>query len=396
MAKVIKYGEDARKALLEGVNKLADTVKVTLGPKGRNVVLDKSFGAPLITNDGVTIAKEIELEDKFENMGARLVKEVSTKTGLTEKAIRLYIENGLIHPHVESGVYRNSYTFSETDVRELEEISVFRKAGFSIFEISLIKEMPEKLPELLEKKRMSLEIEIEEKKSMKEAMSRLEVHELRNASQIADSLRPAIKKEDDLKEDIPKRWLYIGIVLFIISIFLLYVYFKGGMYIVKFTCSFLFFLAGLISGIMTIRYMTCTSRANKLKNRGKGTVIAVIEEHGFDVAFSRAGGGSAGSKEPGIGGIWQIFFMLWNEIRLDCWFPVILYQLDEGKKESATVTYGSFKGTWNIGDEIEIAWEETLPTIVYPLENKWITKKVSFYLVLSCILLGLFILFLLI
>ena len=80
MAKQIKFGEDARKALLEGVNKLADTVKVTLGPKGRNVVLDKSFGAPLITNDGVTIAKEIELDDKFENMGARLVKEVSTKT----------------------------------------------------------------------------------------------------------------------------------------------------------------------------------------------------------------------------------------------------------------------------------------------------------------------------
>ena len=80
MAKDIKFGEDARKKLLNGVNKLADTVKVTLGPKGRNVVLDKSFGAPLITNDGVTIAKEIELEDKFENMGARLVKQVSEKT----------------------------------------------------------------------------------------------------------------------------------------------------------------------------------------------------------------------------------------------------------------------------------------------------------------------------
>lgn len=80
MAKEIRFGEDARKSLLEGVNKLADTVKVTLGPKGRNVVLDKSFGAPLITNDGVTIAKEIELDDAFENMGARLVKEVSTKT----------------------------------------------------------------------------------------------------------------------------------------------------------------------------------------------------------------------------------------------------------------------------------------------------------------------------
>ena len=80
MSKDIRYGEEARKSLLEGVNKLADTVKVTLGPKGRNVVLDKSFGAPLITNDGVTIAKEIELEDPFENMGASLVKEVSTKT----------------------------------------------------------------------------------------------------------------------------------------------------------------------------------------------------------------------------------------------------------------------------------------------------------------------------
>ena len=80
MSKEIIYGENARKALLEGVNKLADTVKVTLGPKGRNVVLDKNYGAPLITNDGVTIAKEIELDDSFENMGARLVKEVSTKT----------------------------------------------------------------------------------------------------------------------------------------------------------------------------------------------------------------------------------------------------------------------------------------------------------------------------
>ena len=79
-AKDIRYGEEARKRLLNGVNKLADTVKVTLGPKGRNVVLDKAYGAPLITNDGVTIAKEIELDDPFENMGASLVKEVSTKT----------------------------------------------------------------------------------------------------------------------------------------------------------------------------------------------------------------------------------------------------------------------------------------------------------------------------
>ena len=80
MAKQIIYGEDARKALQAGIDQLANTVKITLGPKGRNVVLDKKFGSPLITNDGVTIAKEIELDDAFENMGAQLVKEVATKT----------------------------------------------------------------------------------------------------------------------------------------------------------------------------------------------------------------------------------------------------------------------------------------------------------------------------
>ena len=80
MAKILCYGEEARRALERGVNQLADTVKITLGPKGRNVVLDKKFGTPLITNDGVTIAKEIELADPFENMGAQIVKEVSTKT----------------------------------------------------------------------------------------------------------------------------------------------------------------------------------------------------------------------------------------------------------------------------------------------------------------------------
>ena len=80
MAKELHYGEDARRKLQSGVDKLADTVKITLGPKGRNVLIDKKFGSPLITNDGVTIAREIELEDAVENMGAQVVKEVASKT----------------------------------------------------------------------------------------------------------------------------------------------------------------------------------------------------------------------------------------------------------------------------------------------------------------------------
>src|SRR6188474_323374 len=83
MSKVINFGEDSRRKILTGVNTLADAVKVTLGPKGRNVVIEKSFGSPLITKDGVTVAKEIELEDKFANMGAQMVKEVASKTNDT-------------------------------------------------------------------------------------------------------------------------------------------------------------------------------------------------------------------------------------------------------------------------------------------------------------------------
>src|SRR4030066_40980 len=82
-AKILLYDEDARKAILKGVNTLADAVKVTLGPKGRNVILDKSYGSPTVTKDGVTVAKEVELEDKFENMGAQMVKEVASKTSDT-------------------------------------------------------------------------------------------------------------------------------------------------------------------------------------------------------------------------------------------------------------------------------------------------------------------------
>lgn len=135
MSKMIKYGEDARKSLLKGVNKLADTVKVTLGPKGRNVVLDKSYGSPLITNDGVTIAKEIELEDKFENMGARLVKEVSTKTndvagdGTTTATVlaQAMVKEGV--KNVAAGadpmsVKRGMDKAVDTAVKGLKEISV--------------------------------------------------------------------------------------------------------------------------------------------------------------------------------------------------------------------------------------------------------------------------------
>ena len=207
------------------------------------------------------------------------IKEVSSKTGLTQKAIRLYMENGLVHPHTEEGLYKNSYTFTEDNIRELEEVAVLRKAGFSIFEISLMREMPEKLPEILEKKMMSIEMEIDEKKNIKEALSHLEVYEFGSASSIADSLRQAVKREEEQKETVSGRGLYIFIVFLILFLFLLYVYSKWGIYIVRYMCSFLCFLVSLFSGVMTVRYAGCTKHANQLPNRGVGTVISVKEEY---------------------------------------------------------------------------------------------------------------------
>ena len=180
MAKIIKYGEDARKSLLEGVNKLADTVKVTLGPKGRNVVLDKSFGSPLITNDGVTIAKEIELEDKFENMGARLVKEVSTKTndvagdGTTTATVlaQSMIKEGV--KNVAAGadpmsIKRGIDKAVETAVEELKEISSVVNGKEDIARVASIsannKEIGELIADAMEKVSKDGVITIEESKT---------------------------------------------------------------------------------------------------------------------------------------------------------------------------------------------------------------------------------------
>lgn len=181
MAKDIKFGEDARKALEAGVNKLANTVKITLGPKGRNVVLDKKFGSPLITNDGVTIAKEIELEDPFENMGAQLVKEVATKTndvagdGTTTATLlaQALIREGL--KNVAAGanpmiLRRGIQKAVDTAVDGIKEISQKVKGKKDIARVASISanddEIGELIAEAMEKVSNDGVITVEESKTM--------------------------------------------------------------------------------------------------------------------------------------------------------------------------------------------------------------------------------------
>ena len=125
----------------------------------------------------------------------------------------------------------------------------------------------------------------------------------------------------------------------------------------------------------------------KMDEKGTGVIIDVVIDTGFDVAFARAGSASAGTKEPGIGGIWQIVMMFWNEIRPDCWYPVIQYKNLQGDSHAATFPYGGLKHTWKCGEEVKIAWNPQQPEKVYPLEGTWLRKKAIGYLIVSVILL---------
>ena len=189
MAKQLKYGEEARKALQKGVDTLADTVKITLGPKGRNVVLQRQFGAPLITNDGVTIAKEIELEDAFENMGANLVKEVSTKTndvagdGTTTAVILAQAMIGEGLKNVAAGanpilLKKGISGAVEVAVNKLKEISKPVKDKNAIGQVASISagdtEVGNLISEAMEKVGKDGVITIEESKTMKTELSTVE------------------------------------------------------------------------------------------------------------------------------------------------------------------------------------------------------------------------------
>ena len=181
MAKTLLFGEEARRSMQAGVDKLANTVKVTLGPKGRNVILDKKFGSPLITNDGVTIAREIELEDAYENMGAQLVKEVATKTndvagdGTTTATLlaQAIIREGL--KNVTAGanpiLIRNGIkTAVEKAVEEIQKISKPVNGKEDIARVAAISAADEKIGKLIadamEKVGNEGVITVEESKSM--------------------------------------------------------------------------------------------------------------------------------------------------------------------------------------------------------------------------------------
>lgn len=324
------------------------------------------------------------------------IGEVVRETGLSEKAIRLYVEQGLVKPEISQNLHRNSFEFTRENVRELERIAVFRKAGFSLFEISVIMEQPERLPELLESKRQSMDADIEVQGNVRSALERLEASQMGDPKQVADALRPAVANRKIEGERGHSFRRFIAAVAAVLLIFLLV--YQGftdipvdkarGTLIAGMVIACSAVLLSIIPAVMAVRYGTCARRARKLPRKGVGTILKVAEEHGFDGSFARAGSNGAGTREPGIGGMWQIFFMLWGEIRPDCWFPVIQYRDEAGKERSNSFIYGGFRNSWQKGQRIEIAWDPKKPGYIYPLGGKWLTQKAVLYGAVTIVLLA--------
>lgn len=318
------------------------------------------------------------------------MKQACQQSGLTEKAIRLYIQQGLITPQTEIGLYRNFYCFSEADIARLKDIATLREAGFSMADIRKMQQHPEQLPSMLEEKRALLAEDIFQKQALQEILNRLSVAEQGNLELLAEALRPVGRGHNSEQTRAPKRLLHVMILAGILGLLLWVVYLKYGSFSLLLLGLFFSLACSVLCGAMAYRYATCTRRAKKLPEQGVGHVVSVVMDNGFEVSFARAGAAGAGTREPGIGGVWQIVMMFWNEIRPDCWYPVIQYQLSDGRNTAGTFCYGGLEHTWYEGEEVEIAWRSANPEQVFPREAPWLRRKAAAYMGCSLALLVIF------
>lgn len=326
------------------------------------------------------------------------MKEVCERTGLTEKAVRLYIREGLVTPEVRAGVHSQAYHFSESDAARLRQIATLREAGFSLADIRQMQQHPEQVPDLLEERRALLGDEISQKQAVVAALERLTPAEQGDLTQAVRALRPAV--ESAKPEPRGSGWLataagiaVLGALVALSLYWMLFPYRQaghGGAYetqiVVPAVLGFLFFVGAAVCLVMGVRYLTAPRRAARLPQRAVGRVAAVNKDTGFDASYARLGAAGAGGMEPGQGGIWQVWFMFWNEIRPDHWFPLIQYTDAAGKTRSGTFPYGGLKGSWQEGDVIEVGWDPKRPGLLLPLHAPWLARKGLAYLALAALL----------
>ena len=314
------------------------------------------------------------------------IKEVSTRTGLTEKTIRLYIEQELIHPECMQVNDRKQITFTEQDVLELEIIHILREADFSIREIREMLQNPACIAKYIEQKKIENQNNLAHYEKLDILFHRISPSELGSLKAISETLKP-IQNPRKTEANISKRFTYLLILTLVLLIMNICGYCKLGTIFLLLFWGSMFGLFGLVGLYMSLRYLFCCKRAKKMPSTAIGTIVHICEEHRIDEAFARGGKTQSTFSAAGIGGIGTILLMLWNEIRLDCYFPVIQYQTESGEIVSSTYPYGGFRNSFSLYEQVEIAWNAEEPHIVYPTDARWLKTKGWIYHVLSYILL---------
>ena len=310
------------------------------------------------------------------------MKEVCQMTGLTEKAIRIYMDQKLVEPKIEEGVHRKSYFFSENDIERLKDIATLRNAGFSIAEIKQMQDNPEQLSILIEERKELLAGEILQKLAVQDALKNLTIEEHVDVAKLADAIEPrsAYAKETPKKKlSRGKKWCVCLLMAVMFLGFYRRIAGDDGMWIIITSFCIVFGICAVVSGI---RYLLYSRSLKKKAVRGVGKITAVVENERIEEYI--------GERERSIGKdilAYLTFGMfgegIWSMLRPDAWYPVISYQTEAGKNYIATTRYGAFEKSWRIGDEITLTWEDEKERLVHVCGSKVFHKKAYTYFLIG-------------
>lgn len=291
------------------------------------------------------------------------MKDVCQLTGLTERAVRLYVQEELIRPEIRDGIHNKAYFFSAEDIERLKDISTLRNAGFSIADIRLMLESPLNISKAVRVREEELEKEIKHLKHIKETLDYLTIQEHTDVAKLVDAIEPRSRYSKEIIRYRKPRWVIVLAYFAVLLILPLpYTLRMGESFYIA-----LFFSVGICGGvsflIMSAGYCWHCVKSCSKKKVTIGKVVAIVSNEGIEDYIGRA-------TFALIRLVITLGIIRWNDFRPDHWFPVIQFEMENGQTAVSTFRYGGFKSYWNVGNEIEIAWENE--KTIYPKNISWL------------------------
>ncbi len=308
------------------------------------------------------------------------MKELCELTGLTERAIRLYIEEELIVPETREGAHNKAYFFGEKDVERLRDISTLRNAGFGIAEIKQMLENPANIAILVQQRIDALEEEINHLKYVRETLKFLSIQEYNSVTKLADAIEPRSRYAKETLRYKKPRWVIVLVVVLVILLILIPHTLQMGPAFYLYLAFALGILGGISFPIMSVGYFGHCVKSRFKRNIATGKVVAIVSNEGIEDYIGE-------STFATIRQIITFGVIRWNDFRPDHWFPLVQFQTGDGQIHTSTFRYGGFKHFWTIGEELEIAWDDE--KTIYPRDIRWLLKKAVLHLLAGVAMLAL-------